>query len=180
MDEVQLEESFSSRELGQHRISMRHRTHVLLGLSVDRTEIDGKAKFLRSFLGHDERSTCPLRGRVAIYVSNFQKFVAFLLHEIELLRRIGAPQNLTGRSSFSNLISIGGTSTGGSAPRRMRNTSLKSRIMALKESLRRFGRCLEARLIASETLDPAPLHLGHRFRHRCSRCRHLCGADNRR
>ncbi len=93
MDKVKLEERFISGELGQHRISMRHRPLVLLGLSVHRTEIDGEAKFSGPSLG-------TMRGAHAHFEdglrSHCQKFVSFLLHEIELLRGIGALPNFDG------------------------------------------------------------------------------------
>ncbi len=126
--EVQLEERFSTGELGQHRNNMRLRPQGSFGLSVHQAEIDVKAQFFRYFFGHDERSTGPLRGRVAIDLSHFQKFVAFTLHEIELLRRIGAVPNF-GRTLLLLELHFHRRKIDRKViRRRMRNTPLKFRI----------------------------------------------------
>ncbi len=72
---------------------MRHRPNVLLGLSVDGTDIHDEAKFLEPFLRYYERWTASLRGLIAKDLSHFQKVGAYLLHEIDLIRRIGALSN---------------------------------------------------------------------------------------
>ncbi len=52
--EVELEEGGCTSQLGKHGIRIRHRQHMLLGLSVDRAEVDGETKSFRAILRNNE------------------------------------------------------------------------------------------------------------------------------
>ncbi len=52
--EVELEEDGCTSQLGKHGIRMRHRPHMLLGLSVYRAEVDGETKSFRAILRNNE------------------------------------------------------------------------------------------------------------------------------
>ncbi len=92
--EVELEEDGCTSQLGKHGIHMRHRPHMILGLSVDRAEVDGETKSFPAILRKNEWGTGPFRRRVPVDVAHVREFIALLLHEIQLLRRVGALSHL--------------------------------------------------------------------------------------
>ncbi len=74
----------------KHGICMRHRPHILLRLSVELAEEYGENKSFRAILRNNEWGTGPFRRRVSVDVAHVQEFIALLLHEFQLLRRVGA------------------------------------------------------------------------------------------
>ncbi len=90
MYKVELEEDGCTSQFGKHGIRMRHRPHMLLGLSLDRAEGHSETKFFRATLRNNEWGTGPFRRRVPVDVAHVQEVIALLLHEVQLLRRVGA------------------------------------------------------------------------------------------
>ncbi len=88
--EVELEEDGCTSQLGKHGMRMRHRPHMLL----DRAEVDGETKSFRAILRNNEWGTGPFRRMVPVDVAPIQEFIALLLYEIQLLRRVGALSHL--------------------------------------------------------------------------------------
>ncbi len=54
MYEVELEKGGCTRKLGKHGILKRHRKHMLLGLVIDRTEINCEAESFRAIHRNDD------------------------------------------------------------------------------------------------------------------------------
>ncbi len=84
MYEVELEEHGCISKLGKHGIRMTHRPNMLLGLSVDRAEVNGETKSFTAIVQNDEWGKSPFRRRVPVDVAHFQQFIALCLHGFQL------------------------------------------------------------------------------------------------
>ncbi len=147
--EIELEEDGRSSHLGKRVVCVRHRPHIFLGLGIDRGGVYVETTSLRAILRNNECDKSPFRRRVSVFVAHLQEFIAFLLHDVQLLRRVGALPNFYGALRAFELGSIGGTPTGGWTPTCVRNISLYSSTMSRNDFCKRLGKCVTAHLMAS-------------------------------
>ncbi len=64
MFEIELEEGGCFSQISKHGVRVRHQPNMLLGLGIDREEVEGEAESYRAILRNDEWGTSPFQRMV--------------------------------------------------------------------------------------------------------------------